>query len=180
MMAILDVDYGQARAAAACLAFERWADRSPHEVFRVVMPIPAAYRAGRFFERELPCLRAVLEQAGQAFEKIVIDGYVHLKTEAGLGLGAHLRQSLAYPSVVIGVAKTPLTIAHRFVPLCRGRSRKPLFISAIGCPAEQAAQFIFRMHGPHRIPTLLKWVDHYARTGRPPVPNRCRSIDPAT
>jgi hypothetical protein len=33
----------------------------------------------------------------------------------------------------------------------------------IGCSLEEAARSIQRMHGPHRIPTLLKLADRHAR-----------------
>jgi deoxyribonuclease V len=68
---------------------------------------------------------------------------------------------------VIGVAKNPLKIAGRFVPVFRGRSRKPLFVSAIGHPVEKASLQIESMHGVYRIPTLLKLADQYARTVQP-------------
>jgi hypothetical protein len=83
--------------------------------------------------------------------------------EVGKGLGIHLFESLSYAPVVIGVAKNPLKIAERFVPIHRGRSRKPLFVSAAGCPVQEAARSILSMHGPYRIPTLLKQADHHAR-----------------
>ena len=64
---------------------------------------------------------------------------------------------------VIGVAKSPLRIADRFVPVLRGRSRKPLYVSAVGCSLERTARAVASMHGPHRIPTLLKTADRLAR-----------------
>jgi deoxyribonuclease V len=148
---------------AACVVFNHWRDSTPTDLIRVVVPSTPKYRAGRFYERELPCLLSVLERAGREFETIVIDGYVHLKAEVGKGLGIHLFESLSYAPVVIGVAKNPLKVADSFVPINRGRSRKPLFVSAIGCPVEEAARSILSMHGPHRIPTLLKLADRHAR-----------------
>ena len=43
----------------------------------------------------------------------------------------------------------------------RGRrgSRKPLYVSAVGCRLQDAADRVLRMHGPHRIPTLVRRAD---------------------
>lgn len=171
MRAIVDVHYSPRQATAACVVFKDWEDQAPAAVLTITLPAPAAYRPGRFYERELACLMAVLQAAGYEFETIVIDGYVHLQAPIGKGLGAHLHGSLTYAPVVVGVAKTPLTVADRFVPVFRGRSRRPLFVSAIGCPVEQAARSIAGMHGPYRLPTLLKQTDQYARTDRKGVCN---------
>jgi deoxyribonuclease V len=163
MRAIVDAHYGRDRTTAACLVFRSWADPAPIEIICTMGPAAAAYRSGRFYERELPILMTVLQAAGQDFETIVIDGYVHLQASIGKGLGTHLHETLAYHPAVVGVAKSPLRVADRLVPVCRGRSRRPLFVSAIGCPAEEAVRSITGMHGPYRIPTLLKQADQYAR-----------------
>ena len=165
MNAVLDACYRAERAVAACVVFDRWEDGAPQDCFHVETPIAAAYRPGRFYERELPVLMALLHRAGQSFETILIDGYVHLAPEAGKGLGLHLFDALAGASTVIGVAKNPLRLAARFALVWRGRSRRPLFVSAAGCPARQAAAHVARMHGPHRIPTLLRLADQQARAG---------------
>ncbi|HNS89267.1 MAG TPA: hypothetical protein PLT33_07985 [Deltaproteobacteria bacterium] len=47
----------------------------------------------------------------------------------------------------------------------RGRSRKPLYVSAVGCTLDHAAQSILSMYGPYRIPALLKLADRHARAG---------------
>lgn len=163
MKAALDVHYRSGGASAACVAFRDWRDDTPVERLRIKVPAAAPYRAGRFYERELPCLLAVLDKADRSFETVLIDGYVHLRPGAGKGLGTHLFESLSCRTRVIGVAKKPLRIADRFVPVLRGRSRRPLYVSAIGCSLERAAHSISIMHGPHRIPTLLRIADHHAR-----------------
>jgi deoxyribonuclease V len=66
-------------------------------------------------------------------------------------------------AAVIGVIKSPLRIADRFVPVPRGRSRMPLYVSAVGCSLKRAARSLGPMHGPHRIPTLLEIADRLAR-----------------
>jgi deoxyribonuclease V len=162
MKAALDVFYSGGQSHAACVVFEAWFDAAATETFRTEVFDVRPYRPGRFFERELEPLLAVLELSGERFGHIVIDGYVHLK-EGAKGLGAHLQSALSYPAVVIGVAKSPLAIADRFVPVHRGRSSKPLFISATGCSVDEAASAIAAMHGPYRIPTLLRLADRIAR-----------------
>jgi len=165
MKAAVDVHYESDRAVAACIVFRTWQDSRPLTCVRVVLPPAAQYRAGRFYERELPCLLSVLQEANHHFDTIIIDGYTHLLPAIGKGLGARLAESLPYSAVIIGVAKNPLQIADRFVPVLRGRSKKPLYVSAIGCSAAAAARLIASMHGPHRIPTLLQIVDRYGRSG---------------
>jgi len=163
MKAVLDVHYRGGGAMAACVAFDSWQDSLPAEIIRAAVPPVPHYRAGRFYERELPCLLAVLQSAAREFEIIVIDGYVHLRADAGKGLGAHLYESLSCATAVVGVAKKPLKVADRFVTINRGRGSKPLFVSAAGCPVDYAAQSVSGMHGPYRIPTLLRIADQQAR-----------------
>ena len=163
MKAALDVHYEKERAVAACVVFNTWLDSKPAETYRAVVPFPSPYRPGRFYERELPCLLAVLDQTRHRFSTIVIDGFVHLKEPVGKGLGAHLCKSLPYLAAVIGVAKSPLKVADCFAPIFRGRSKKPLYISSIGCTVERAAKSILSMHGPYRIPTLLTMANQLSR-----------------
>ena len=47
--------------------------------------------------------------------------------------------------------------------LRRGTSRSPLYVTAAGMEATEAARHIAEMHGPHRVPTLLKRVDRLCR-----------------
>jgi deoxyribonuclease V len=167
MKAVLDAHYRADRAVAACVVFNQWEDSAPQAVFRAAAPVRAPYRAGRFYERELPGLLAVLARAARFFEVVVVDGYVHLMPSVGKGLGLHLHEALGGITPVVGVAKSPLTIAGRCLPIYRGRSRRPLFISAAGWPLSKAAGDIAGMHGPYRIPTLLRLADRQAR--RAPV-----------
>ncbi len=66
---------------------------------------------------------------------------------------------------MIGVAKTRFSGAAS-VEVRRGDSQKPLYVTAAGVSAEDAASRISEMHGPFRIPTLLKQVDTLARSAR--------------
>lgn len=57
------------------------------------------------------------------------------------------------------MAKTRYPGATLALELQRGISRAPLYITAAGMDVTEAAQHIAEMHGPYRIPTLLKRVD---------------------
>lgn len=161
MKAALDVHYECDRAVAACVIFQHWQDSVPVRLVRTVVPAVAPYHAGRFYQRELPCLLYVLEQADQEFETILIDGFVHLRE--GKGLGHNLFETLPYHPAIIGVAKSMLKLADLYVPLLRGQSTKPLYISALGCSLDEAARLVGSMHGAYRLPTLLKLADRHAR-----------------
>lgn len=64
---------------------------------------------------------------------------------------------------VIGVAKSEFAGTPEDGRVFRGRSRLPLFVTAIGVPLDLAKTRIAAMHGPHRIPTLLRMVDRVGR-----------------
>jgi deoxyribonuclease V len=121
-----------------------------------------AYQPGQFFRRELPCLLAVLRELPPV-AVVVVDGYVWLDGVSVAGLGAHLYQALAGKVAVVGVAKTKFGGPGGAVEVVRGRSTRPLFITAVGMDAQRAAEHVRSMHGPDRIPTLLKRVDSLAR-----------------
>lgn len=163
MNAILDVCYRGSRAWAACVTFESWPDSKPADILTIDCYVSAEYKAGYFFKRELPCLLAVLEAAGRVFEHIVIDGFVYLAPPLISGLGDKLASALDYHPAVIGVAKSPLKLADRFVALRRGISHRPLYVSSVNCPLRDAAEHIMSMHGSHRIPTLIRMADRAAR-----------------
>jgi deoxyribonuclease V len=155
-----DVDYRSDAVVTACVGWGAWTDAAPaHElVVRSAVP-PADYAPGRFFERELPYLRDALAQFGRA-DLVVIDGYVWLGPDTP-GLGAHLHAATRTP--VVGVAKNPFRSAPA-IEILRGSSLTPLYVTAVGIDPAQAAEHVHSMHGPFRIPTLLKRADSLART----------------
>ena len=160
-MACVDVDYRDDGAVAACLWFADWADAEPVGWATTPCGAVAPYEPGAFTRRELPCLLGVL--AGRPrFDRVVVDGYAWLEQGAP-GLGARLHLALGVP--VVGVAKTRYAGAAGVVEVCRGASRAPLFVSAAGTDVARAAADVARMHGPHRVPTLLRRVDALARSG---------------
>ncbi|HOP86568.1 MAG TPA: endonuclease V, partial [Syntrophorhabdaceae bacterium] len=96
MKVAIDVHYDRDNAHVGCVVFENWQDNNPLEFKRITLSIPSAYRPGRFFERELPCLLAAIKDFRCIFDTIIIDSYVHLKKEAGKGLGTYLYESLPF------------------------------------------------------------------------------------
>src|SRR5262249_41493557 len=109
---------------------------------------------------------AVLKRPAEPPDAIVIDGYVWLDGKGRRGLGAHLYEALDQSIPVIGVAKTRFAGAETFArQVIRGRSASPLWITAAGIGAAEAAGHIRAMHGEHRIPTLIGLADRLARSG---------------
>jgi deoxyribonuclease V len=121
------------------------------------------YRPGAFFTRELPALRAVLSQAGP-IDLLIVDGYVHLDPDGRPGLGAHAHTEFELP--VIGVAKTAFHGAGHAIEVLRGKATKPLYVTAVGVPADQAAALVREMAGPYRLPDALRRVDALSRDPR--------------
>jgi len=158
-----DVHYlatGGARAAAVVSAdatFSRLiADRVE------LVPEVAPYQPGQFYLRELPPLHAVLDGL-TGMGLLVVDGYTDLDPDGRPGLGAHAHAEFGVP--VIGVAKTAFRTATHAVPVLRGPSSRPLYVTAAGMPRADAAELIHSMAGQHRIPDALRRVDTLARHG---------------
>lgn len=172
MLLAVDVQYGATNVTTAAVGFTSWTDETS-ALEHVVLHAgePAAYEPGSFFKRELPHLLRAIEQvrARHVLTAVVIDAHVWL--EAGQpGLGAHLADALGAVNVV-GVAKT----AYRggiAIPITRGQSSAPLYITAAGLDPATVADLVRTMHGPFRLPTLLKRVDRLARSNDVPDPSK--------
>lgn len=161
MIAATDVHYrhdGSAQAAA--VVFESFSDAVAYAVYTKDIPQVKAYVPGQFFRRELPCIMAVLDMIQEPVSIVIIDGYVSLGKRPGLGF--RLWQELGQEIAVIGVAKSPFA-GSMPVEVIRGRSRKPLYITSAGRDTAVAAEEIRWMHGPYRVPTLLKHADALSR-----------------
>lgn len=92
---------------------------------------------------------------------IVIDGFVYLDEEGRCGLGGHLERRVQ----IVGVAKLPFKGSCKLVrEICRGRSKRPLFVSAVGTDLDEAARLVKGMSGEFRIPSLLKILDDETKT----------------
>ena len=161
-IAVLDVHYMDDQAAAACVVVDDWPDELPSHEAVEWMDHVEPYQPGSFFRRELPCLLAVLRKLSSPPSLVVIDGYAWLDGDGRRGLGAHLHDALDPSIPVVGVAKSRFAGAGP-IEVLRGASRSPLFVTAAGVDPGLAAEAVRRMHGPHRIPTVLKRVDRLCR-----------------
>jgi deoxyribonuclease V len=162
MIAALDVHYDGAsrRGTGAALVFDNWDDALPAAEYTAVVENVQPYVPGAFFRRELPCLLAVLAKILEPIDVLVIDGYVQLGDQPGMG--QILWEHLLGKTPVVGVAKSRFHNAEA-IDVVRGESEAPLFVTAIGVDPAKAAGRIRSMHGPHRIPTLLQRVDQLSR-----------------
>jgi deoxyribonuclease V len=159
VFAAVDVDYpagGGARAAAVYAPEPTFAELTAERV--VILDSVAPYRPGAFYERELPAIRAVLSGP---VGLLIVDGYVDLDPDGRPGLGAHVHRELGV--AVVGVAKTPFRPATHAVPVLRGGSTRPLYVTAAGLSTVDAAALVRSMAGGHRLPAALKRVDALAR-----------------
>jgi deoxyribonuclease V len=167
MIACIDVDYEEGpdgtKATAACVVIPSWTSaKSAAEYVRRIDDV-ADYVPGQFFRRELPCVLAVLELVEQPLELIVIDGYVILDADGTHGMGGFLYEALDRRFPIVGVAKHRFRSNTAAIEVCRGDSKRPLFVTALGVDPQAAANDVLRMHGEHRLPTALKRVDRLCR-----------------
>lgn len=169
MIAFLDVHYRDKRARAACLLVREWDDAEPAAAFTADIEHVQPYEPGRFYLRELPCLQAVLADLPFKPDLLVVDGYVWLGAEREPGLGARLHEAAgAIP--VVGVAKSlfkGMAGCDLMRPVHRGRSKHPLYVTAIGIDLEAAAADVASMHGAHRIPEIVRLADALSRSSMP-------------
>jgi deoxyribonuclease V len=169
--AAVDVHYlgtGGARAAAVLAADAAFAQVLAERT--AVVPRVSPYRPGEFYLRELPPLHAVLDDL-VGVGLLVVDGYADLDPAGRPGLGAHAHAEFGIP--VIGVAKSRFRTATHAVPVVRGSSARPLFVTSCGMPAADAADLVRRMAGRYRLPDALRRADTLARAGPPAVTMAC-------
>jgi deoxyribonuclease V len=176
MLIAVDVQYAEPAVVTAAVGFIDWSDPSSalECVFRAKVT-PEPYQPGAFYKRELPFLleAVALVERQHPVEAVVIDGHVWLR-EGRPGLGARLHEVLDTRKAVIGVAKTAFAGGNA-VPVLRGDSSRPLFVTAAGMDTHEAAELVRGMHGTHRLPTLLKRADHLARGHTTPDPMKALS-----
>jgi deoxyribonuclease V len=163
-IAFLDVTYLSDVVGVACLLADTWTTATPaKEISRCRACSPAEYVPGEFYKRELPFLLALINDLAPRPSMLVIDGYVWLAATHAPGLGARLFETLNAAMPIVGIAKTRYRDDTWSERVYRGRSRRPLYVTAVGVEAAKAATLVAGMHGRHRIPTLLRRVDRLAR-----------------
>ena len=166
--AAVDVHYlstGGARAAAVLAADAAFAHVLAERT--ALVPRGTALPAGPVLPARTPAAArgpGRPEQAGPAGGH----GYADLDPGGRPGLGAHAHAEFGIP--VIGVAKSRFGTATRAVPVVRGSSAPPLFITAAGMPSAEAADLVRRMTGQYRLPDALRRADTLARAGPPVAP----------
>lgn len=165
MFACIDAHYTDAGSRTGLVLFQNWSDEfATSEFVDEQLQEPADYVPGSFFLRELPCVLAAIKSFANDVQTIVIDGYVWLDQSGRKGFGAYLFEALDGSVSVIGVAKNRF-IGSKGIDVLRGASQRPLFVTAAGIEMSEAARVIAAMHGPHRIPTLIKRADYISRHG---------------
>ncbi|WP_439815572.1 endonuclease V [Zavarzinia sp. CC-PAN008] len=164
MILAVDVDYRDGGdAVAAGVLFPDWAADCPVQTIIRRLSGVQPYRPGAFYERELPCIVAVVQACPVPPRIVVIDGHVTLDAAGRPGLGAHLFQALGGRIPVVGVAKSRFRDSPAEAEVLRGRSARPLHVTAIGMDQDEARARIRTMHGANRLPTLLGAVDRACR-----------------
>lgn len=170
MLLATDVYYYEDNTAtAAGVLFESWSSQTPVKELSTVIESVAAYEPGNFYKRELPCLLALvahLQKTGVTPSLIIVDGFVNLGLEQRKGLGAYLYEALHEAIPVVGVAKTGFHETPEACALLRGKSTKPLFVTAAGMDLAAAKNAVYTMHGEYRLPTMLTRVDQLCRVPR--------------
>lgn len=156
MILIMDVQYGERNYAAGML-YESW-DSTKH-VASVRIPIDDVeeYVPGEFYRRELPPLLRVVNVFSPTV--LVIDGYVQLPERPGLGW--HLHDATKLP--VLGIAKKRFEGVPDSWGVLRGKSEKPLWVTAIGI--DNPIEIVRSLPGKHRKPDWVVAVDQLARNG---------------
>ncbi len=165
MIAAIDIHYKETYAKAVCVLFD-WAAATPTHMYTALIEDVAPYVSGEFYKRELPCILKVLQQVNlDTLEAIIVDGHVFVTNDKKYGLGGYLWEALGEKIPIIGIAKKSFIHTEKVAtPIKRGESENPLYVSCIGIDPETVLEKVQLLHGPHRMPTILKLVDAVSRT----------------
>jgi deoxyribonuclease V len=165
----IDIYYYKTYAKCVGVLF-LWEDDVSAKVIEATVDGVADYVPGEFYKRELPCVMAVIDQVRKyKIDCIILDSHVQLG-EGKKGLGEYVYEALDQKYPIIGVAKSSFPGNEEYVrEVRRGESENPLYVSAVGCDLDEAAESILNMHGKYRIPTMLKEVDRLGRDSVYPI-----------
>ena len=168
MILATDVSYNDANstALAAGVLFEEWGSTQAMRECSCPCSNVLPYEPGSFYKRELPCLLSLLHSVEEPVDLVIVDSYVDLAPDHP-GLGRYLYEALDQRVAVVGVAKTHFE-GSSGIPVLRGVSKSPLYVTAAGMDVKLAAYFVQEMHGTSRIPHLLKQADTLSRVGVAP------------
>jgi len=163
-MSILAVDvfYTTTFSRAAGILFSDFRDQTYTNSQILNFPPSAPYIPGQFYKRELPCVLPFLNSFDP--DIIIVDGFVWLGKDKRPGLGARLWEELNKKKIIIGVAKSKFQdCEYSSVPILRGQSKNPLWVSSAGVDSIVAADWIGDMYGDYRLPKLLKDLDRLTK-----------------
>lgn len=163
MILAVDVQYTENRVRIAGVMFKNWQDEVPQKEYISLIEDVADYEPGQFYKRELPCILKLIKENKLQPKIIIVDGYVYLDGHSKAGLGKYLYDALKGEVIVIGIAKKPFKDIDGRYEVCRGSSKKPLYVTSVGIETEQAKARVRSMHGRNRLPTLIKRVDQICR-----------------
>ncbi|MGU3374982.1 endonuclease V [Chryseobacterium sp. M5A1_1a] len=165
MIYAFDTYYYEDYANTVCIAFDEWTSDKEIEIFTEQTAVNSGYESGAFYKRELPCILSLLNKIVlKNGDIIIVDGYVTLDNEGKIGLGGHLYEALQEKYPIIGIAKNEFTTPDfQRRNVFRGESKTPLFVTAKGIDVDKVKHNVEQMHGPYRIPTLLKKLDQLSR-----------------
>ncbi len=159
----LDVQYFGDEAITGFVIFNSISDSKAMDTGQVLTKGIKAYEPGAFFKRELPCLLNAIDFIATKITLIIVDAYVWLSDDK-MGLGGYLYQALGEKIPVIGVSKSKfMDNTFNVIPVLRGLSLQPLYVSSIGIDTITAAEMIKKMEGPYRLPTMIKLADAVCR-----------------
>ena len=165
MILAIDVHYKETTAKAVGALIENWDDAAALQHIIKYIDHVEEYIPGAFYKRELPCILEIIKAVDLlSISYIVVDGFVVLDDAGKPGLGAYVYERIHSQVPVIGVAKSNFhQNLQQVIPVHRGASIKPLYVTAVGTDLQQAAAFIKSMHGEFRLPTVLKEMDRITK-----------------
>lgn len=168
MIYAFDTYYREDKAKTVCVGFENWED----EIFTMsktqITNVKSDYVSGQFYKRELPCILNLLNQIKlNDNDIIIVDGFVYLNDDMKLGLGGHLYNAIGATNPIIGVGKSNFATLDKLKrQVLRGKSKKPIYVTAIGFDLEEATNKIQDMYGEFRMPYLLSQLDQMTKNGK--------------
>jgi len=163
MILCMDAAYVNTEGAACGVVFPAADSSTPFKTYNAILDSVAAYVPGNFYLRELPLLIRVVEKVSEDLDLVIIDGYVWLPG-GRFGLGAHLFNVFDERFPVIGIAKSLFKGHSSCEKVLRGRSRRPLYVTAAGIKCREAADTVRKMYGSFRIPEMMRIADKGARS----------------
>lgn len=163
----VDAQYSGDFARVAGVVFSSWTADTPLAEYVIDVQGVLPYRSGFFYERELPCILAMLDVMTETPDLIIVDGYADLGAGKP-GLGRHLYLALRKQIPVVGVAKSPHPGASAF-KITRGRSKTPFLVTSAGTEPRLAAEGVRSMYGRFKTPHMLWRADRLARGKMVPV-----------